>query len=288
MYAFLLFLGVVTIAAGGALTASQMTLPFDPTAITPGAVAIIGGLVLIGLGLAVRVLQRIERALSDRPLARGARQAEAVAVPASIPFPPKPKTEAATLPPAPPTPAPQAAPAGDAALDQLREKFPTLVRFEQATAEESEVVVLPRAPARTEEELGEVAASHAAANARTNGALAAVKSVSRPESVARPAARASERNNVSVFESLWPKGTRVGQAAAAPAPVAAEPEQRPEPRLEAPRIQQPAPVSVLKSGVVDGMAYTLYSDGSIEAQLPQGTLRFGSITELRNHIEQSS
>jgi hypothetical protein len=46
-------------------------------------------------------------------------------------------------------------------------------------------------------------------------------------------------------------------------------------------------VSVLKSGVVDGMAYTLYSDGSIEAQLPQGTLRFGSITELRNHIEQN-
>ena len=47
-------------------------------------------------------------------------------------------------------------------------------------------------------------------------------------------------------------------------------------------------VSVLKSGVVNGMAYTLYSDGSIEAQLPEGTLRFGSITELRNHIEQSA
>jgi hypothetical protein len=45
-------------------------------------------------------------------------------------------------------------------------------------------------------------------------------------------------------------------------------------------------VSVLKSGIVNGMAYTLYSDGSIEAQLPEGTLRFGSITELRNHIEQ--
>ena len=34
------------------------------------------------------------------------------------------------------------------------------------------------------------------------------------------------------------------------------------------------------------MAYTLYSDGSIEAQLPQGTLRFGSITALRDHIEK--
>jgi hypothetical protein len=52
--------------------------------------------------------------------------------------------------------------------------------------------------------------------------------------------------------------------------------------------EAPTPVSILKSGVVDGMAYTLYSDGSIEAQLPQGMLRFGSITELRNHIEQSA
>jgi hypothetical protein len=48
-----------------------------------------------------------------------------------------------------------------------------------------------------------------------------------------------------------------------------------------------APVSVLKSGVVEGMAYTLYSDGSIEAQLPQGTLRFGSISALRSHIENT-
>jgi hypothetical protein len=56
----------------------------------------------------------------------------------------------------------------------------------------------------------------------------------------------------------------------------------------------PAPASeshgaaILKSGVVDGMAYTLYADGSIEAKLPHGTVRFGSIAELRAHIENSS
>jgi hypothetical protein len=44
--------------------------------------------------------------------------------------------------------------------------------------------------------------------------------------------------------------------------------------------------TVLKSGVVDGMAYSLYSDGSIEAQLPEGTMRFGSIDELRTHLDQ--
>ena len=65
-------------------------------------------------------------------------------------------------------------------------------------------------------------------------------------------------------------------------------------RPTAPQVAEHAPrpadvqqVSILKSGVVDGMAYTLYSDGSIEAQLPQGTMRFGSITELRNHLERN-
>ena len=46
-------------------------------------------------------------------------------------------------------------------------------------------------------------------------------------------------------------------------------------------------VAILKSGVVDGMGYTLYVDGSIEAELPQGTLRFASINELRSHLEKS-
>jgi hypothetical protein len=45
---------------------------------------------------------------------------------------------------------------------------------------------------------------------------------------------------------------------------------------------------VLKSGVVDGMSYTLYTDGSIEAELAQGVVRFGSIEELRNHLEKSA
>jgi hypothetical protein len=50
---------------------------------------------------------------------------------------------------------------------------------------------------------------------------------------------------------------------------------------------EPVAVSILKSGVVDGMAYTLYTDGSIEAELAQGVVRFASIEELRNHLEKS-
>jgi hypothetical protein len=58
--------------------------------------------------------------------------------------------------------------------------------------------------------------------------------------------------------------------------------------------EEPAPaeerrtVAILKSGVVDGMGYTLYVDGSIEAELPQGTLHFASINELRSHLEKTS
>jgi hypothetical protein len=50
---------------------------------------------------------------------------------------------------------------------------------------------------------------------------------------------------------------------------------------------EPRPVSVLKSGVIDEMAYTLFTDGSIEAQLPDGIMRFSSIEELRRHLDQN-
>jgi hypothetical protein len=52
------------------------------------------------------------------------------------------------------------------------------------------------------------------------------------------------------------------------------------------RREEPQAVTVLKSGIVDGMAYSLYSDGSIEAQMPEGMMRFASIDELRAHLDQ--
>lgn len=54
----------------------------------------------------------------------------------------------------------------------------------------------------------------------------------------------------------------------------------------APRPGDAASVSIVKSGVVDSMAYSLYSDGSIEAQMPEGMVRFSSIEELRSHLDQ--
>ena len=54
------------------------------------------------------------------------------------------------------------------------------------------------------------------------------------------------------------------------------------------RLEDRQEVTVLKSGIVDGMAYSLYSDGSIEAQMPEGMMRFASIDELRAHLDQRS
>ncbi|GLH78954.1 hypothetical protein SSBR45G_38630 [Bradyrhizobium sp. SSBR45G] len=82
-------------------------------------------------------------------------------------------------------------------------------------------------------------------------------------------------------ESLRPPFPR-RLARAAPA-FEPEPAPAPEPQdLDTP------PASIIKSGVVDGMAYSLYSDGSIEAQMPEGMMRFASIDELRTHLEGRS
>jgi hypothetical protein len=301
MHAFLLILGAVIAAAGVVLVAAGVPIQgheFDASIITPGAVAVVGGLILIGLGLAVRVLGRIEQSLAARPIPRPARADdvgvaalanERPSAPARIPLPPRPMIEAAA-PSVPPAAA--AAPAEDAAVERPRERFPTLVRLESAeVVEEADVSLLPKPPVRADEEVREV---QQAVAAKQSAGATPLRTVARAERGVRPAIRAERPKN---FDAFWPKPQRPGQQAQ-PAPASVEPEPpvappqqiEPEPELNVAESDAdvPTPVSILKSGVVDGMAYTLYSDGSIEAQLPQGTLRFGSITELRNHIEQSA
>ena len=48
------------------------------------------------------------------------------------------------------------------------------------------------------------------------------------------------------------------------------------------------PVAIVKSGVIDGMAFTVYVDGSIEAELPQGIIKFASLDALRAHVQPCS
>jgi len=101
--------------------------------------------------------------------------------------------------------------------------------------------------------------------------------------VERPAAPV--RTAQSRFDFPW-RSTRprADDAPAMPAapPPAAKPA-APSPAASAEAV--PAAPAVLKSGVVDGMAYTLFTDGSIEAKLPEGTMRFATIAELRTYLE---
>jgi hypothetical protein len=100
----------------------------------------------------------------------------------------------------------------------------------------------------------------------------------------------------ATFDDAWPRSERGKAVDVAPprrAPRAPStfteadggapiPDRHPPPV----RNEEQPPVTVLKSGVVDGMAYSLYSDGSIEAQMPEGMMRFASIDELRAHLDQ--
>lgn len=113
-----------------------------------------------------------------------------------------------------------------------------------------------------------------------------------------PAAQPRQRS--TFFDSMWPPENKMldrpaeqgeeslpseaAEPEAPPAPEFAEAAPPPAVQAEAPK---PRAIAILKSGVVDGMSYTLYVDGSIEAELPQGTLRFASIHELRAHLEKN-
>ena len=72
-------------------------------------------------------------------------------------------------------------------------------------------------------------------------------------------------------------------------PIAAPPAPKPPAPLRPP-VRPTAPAAttpdatVYKSGVIDGMAYTLFMDGSIEAELPQGKVRFASVDELQKYL----
>jgi len=92
----------------------------------------------------------------------------------------------------------------------------------------------------------------------------------------------------ATFDDAWPKSERVRSADAPPRRVARGPStfSEPAPPRQPPPVETQPAVTVLKSGVVDGMAYSLYSDGSIEAQMPEGMMRFASIDELRAHLDQ--
>jgi hypothetical protein len=104
-----------------------------------------------------------------------------------------------------------------------------------------------------------------------------------PSSASPPAGPDPDMSPPPSFDDAWPRSersrTEQGRASSSPAMSRLD-------RASEARGQTAPAVTVLKSGVVDGMAYSLYSDGSIEAQMPEGMMRFASIDELRTHLDQ--
>jgi hypothetical protein len=89
------------------------------------------------------------------------------------------------------------------------------------------------------------------------------------------------------FEDAWPRAERARAVEISPSRRSGRIPPMPADVNPGPVMPEDEPeVTVLKSGVVDGMAYSLYSDGSIEAQMPEGMMRFASIDELRAHLDQ--
>jgi hypothetical protein len=255
---------------------------FGNTLILTGVMAVCSGMIMLALWMAVRELKNIGRRLgAGLPEPRGEITVRPVLPPGAVrdaapgdggmlfgrdeptaasaaPPPPPPWQEEAGSHDRPPEPEP---------AERTAPKTKRNLLFSSTSRKERE-----RAQSRTSEPLPPDLLSP---DIRPNPADAA------------PPAEPAEPPPAS-FDDAWPKPERGRQGDIPPQRRSPRPPPAPAPEASgapARNGDQPA-VTVLKSGVVDGMAYSLYSDGSIEAQMPEGMMRFASIDELRAHLDQ--
>jgi hypothetical protein len=273
MHLFFLTFGAVVGAAGIILAISGLSLrdgTFDAAVFTPGIVAAIGGFLMVGLGLGLRTLQRIEQALASRPTLR-ASLSGAIA---------------------------DTAETGDVPRGMARVLFP------RKAGRSSQPAAAPSVPGNDWRDLEDQLSASVVDKITPFLPPIAIAAANEgnPDS---DALRVGKQGHETAAPRL-PMGMRSATKGPRPIPSAPGPPASTQaPAVSAADSQQSTDqsidvashasggegsmlVSILKSGFVNGTAYILYSDGSIEAHLPQGTLRFGSITELRNHIEDSA
>ena len=284
----LLIAGIAVLAAG--LLAVAFGIPVKEfslgnTLILAGVVAACSGVIMLGLAMVVRELQNIARRLG--PANAGGTAGEKsepvrpVAAAGDQPAPTNPDgVEPGKQSPSTSSPAP------------WQEDVATRDRA-RLRGDDAPDAAPPEPAAATKPRRNLLFSSSRKERERAAGATdpAVVDPVPAPPFPPPPPKEAAPAS----FEDAWPQSDRARSdalrrprtpstfsepnVAAAPAPAP----ERPAPPV---RSEEPAPVTVLKSGVVDGMAYSLYSDGSIEAQMPEGMMRFASIDELRSHLDQ--
>jgi len=292
----LLAIGVFALIAGLVMVGFGVPInefSFGNTLISAGTTAAIGGLIIIGLGVAVGQLRRIAEMLAfqshaprpDQP-AEAMEGAARMAPPQGrLSFPQRLKSELKPETVAKAEPFPDES-AHAPAEDRAQFAAPKLYN--------------PEAPLSIEEDMASalqpVGAPPSASTEPPARPPVTPRFGAPPPPASAPPLQA-RMPEAPKFDAMWP---------AEPKPPVKTPpvsEPRPDAKADAfPResfpsvVRRPEPdappkpraVAILKSGVVDGMAYTLYVDGSIEAELPQGTLRFASINELRSHLEKNT
>lgn len=239
MHVILLILGILSIAAGIGIAALANLDPFSVLAgpsVPAATSAIVGGLILVGIGSVISHLRRIREALETQ---RVLHSATGIA-------------DAATV-------APMSLPA--LAADAVKDAPVRSTPVEPAIG----VGSIPAAP--TPLMVGSEANSPA-------------------EAAQWPRVDPADRV-ASAQAGAGPTLVEAPAAAESAAPLRAEDLAQSDRRNEAEAPVTPEP-TVLKSGVIEGMAYTLYSDGAIEAELAQGTMRFTSIPELRAYLRDNS
>jgi hypothetical protein len=282
----LLIAGIIAFLAG-LLTVlwgiSLKEFSLGSTLILSGTIGVCSGMLLMGLYAVVRELKGIARRLAGATALSEGRVRPVL--------PPGLATAGIA--------GPEAVPAEAAQVEPVSPAVPPPWLDEAAARARAEVPPVPDAPAAAPEAPRRRNLLFASSS-RKERERAQAKAAPGEEHPAPVAAETGEPPPAG-FDDAWPRPERMRpQEATPPRPPPPPPRTpstfteaapppgppAPEPR-PAPPAEQPA-VTVLKSGVVDGMAYSLYSDGSIVAQMPEGMMRFASIDELRTHLDQRS
>ena len=287
MMVVMLVAGIGLVLAG--LLAIGLGIPvkefsFGNTLILTGVMAVCSGAIMLALWMAVRELKNIARRLGAgmpeprggitvRPVLPPGATREAAPGDGGMLFSRDDPAAANAEPPVPPAQPPWQDEAGS------RDRPPEPEPAEAAAPTKTKRNLLFSSTSRKERERAQARTSEPlppdmlSADIRPNPADAA------------PLAEPAEPPPAS-FDDAWPKPERGRTSDIPPQRRSGRPPPGPQANGgPAGNGDQPA-VTVLKSGVVDGMAYSLYSDGSIEAQMPEGMMRFASIDELRAHLDQ--
>jgi len=315
MFYLLLLLSFIAMATGVFVVGLGIPIRetfFGAALLIAGSVALTGGLILVGLAAAVRELRRMVHGLKARsPGPRPVRHAE--------------RRDGERIAdsdrrPEPRLPMPGAL--GAEALNVIPTKLdapdtrgwskpgPEWLRRAVAEIEaDPPPAEAPPQPAEAAPQPAEAAEAAATAddyraeeNRRLSEAWLHTAAAQPPDHAATEVRQTPAVPSPNLFDTMWPSKHRTNvevseqQAEAAPEielrPAEAKsPPLAPAPPQVAPPVRpvrvEPRPLPVLKSGVIDKMAYTLFTDGSIEAKTPEGTVRFGSIEELRKYIDSS-